>query len=242
MLYAILQYQSAQNYHANNLVLNFFIILFWIVPRIQSLANSKNLPNKNSNRIFKEKHYYHWQNVFVCYYTDDECFYVGLGHTGRSARKGNNYVPNQYRPFQCCPTKLERSTKVPKMTAQRIGHQKTDSRGGNFQFSTPTSKPSSQTSKPTVPLSKTPPAKSSTSTKKALPSPSTTQYKRPETPTVKVPAIIRSEPLKSKSSQSSSKGGSKSQTSKKALASNKNGKESKFVKEGMFGIGKYIFW
>ncbi|XP_037956568.1 uncharacterized protein LOC119686146 isoform X12 [Teleopsis dalmanni] len=71
---------------------------------------------------------------------NDECFYVGLGHEGRSAKRGNNYVPNDYKPFQCCPTKLEKSTKVPKMTAQRIGHSATETGGkrsgqGNFQFS-----------------------------------------------------------------------------------------------------------
>lgn len=73
--------------------------------------------------------------LFVC--TDDECFYVGLGHDGGSARRGNN----AYKPFQCCPTKLEKPTKVPKMTAQRIGHGDSDavkkrggSSAGNFQF------------------------------------------------------------------------------------------------------------
>ncbi|XP_026842391.1 protein PFC0760c isoform X10 [Drosophila persimilis] len=72
---------------------------------------------------------------------DDECFYVGLGHDGHSAKRGNNFVPNDYKPFQCCPTKLEKSTKVPKMTAQRIGHSDGDQGkraggvgGGNFQF------------------------------------------------------------------------------------------------------------
>ncbi|XP_043866809.1 putative leucine-rich repeat-containing protein DDB_G0290503 isoform X9 [Drosophila mojavensis] len=84
---------------------------------------------------------------------DDECFYVGLGHDGHSAKRGNSYVPNDYKPFQCCPTKLEKSTKVPKMTAQRIGHSDGESskrQGGNFKFaSTTNQKPSSQTpSKP----------------------------------------------------------------------------------------------
>lgn len=78
-------------------------------------------------------------------HTDDECFYVGLGHDGSAARRGNNYAPNAYKPFQCCPTKLEKSTKVPKMSAQRIGHSDSDATtagkrsggggaGGNFQF------------------------------------------------------------------------------------------------------------
>lgn len=83
-------------------------------------------------------------------YADDECFYVGLGHEGRSAKRSNNYAPDNYKPFQCCPTKLEKSTKVPKMTAQRIGHSAASDGGkrqtGNFQFgsadSTPTPTPS----------------------------------------------------------------------------------------------------
>ncbi|XP_016991610.1 uncharacterized protein LOC108053463 isoform X17 [Drosophila rhopaloa] len=93
---------------------------------LQWLVNQKNLGKRNSNR-----------NAFN---KDDECFYVGLGHDGHSAKRGNNFVPNDYKPFQCCPTKLEKSTKVPKMTAQRIGHSEGDQGkrpgvgGGNFQF------------------------------------------------------------------------------------------------------------
>ncbi|KMY91794.1 uncharacterized protein LOC6733259 isoform X18 [Drosophila simulans] len=91
---------------------------------LQWLVNQKNLGKRNSNR-----------NAFN---QDDECFYVGLGHDGHSAKRGNNFVPNDYKPFQCCPTKLEKSTKVPKMTAQRIGHSEGDQgkrpSGGNFQF------------------------------------------------------------------------------------------------------------
>lgn len=85
-----------------------------------------------------------------CVYTDDECFYVGLGHQGGASAKKGGYVPNEYRPFQCCPTKLERSTKVPKMTAQKIGHAKTNTKddGGNFKFSAP--KPT--TTKPKSPI------------------------------------------------------------------------------------------
>ncbi|XP_068148177.1 uncharacterized protein hlk isoform X14 [Drosophila tropicalis] len=84
---------------------------------------------KNENRVLQ----------WLINQKNDECFYVGLGHDGHSAKRGNNYVPNDYKPFQCCPTKLEKSTKVPKMTAQRIGHHSDgDSAskrpGGNFQF------------------------------------------------------------------------------------------------------------
>ncbi|XP_022229052.2 uncharacterized protein LOC111078586 isoform X14 [Drosophila obscura] len=106
---------------------------------LQWLINQKNLGERKSK-----------SNAFS---PDDECFYVGLGHDGHSAKRGNNFVPNDYKPFQCCPTKLEKSTKVPKMTAQRIGHSDGDQGkraggvgGGNFQFaasaaSKPTKKP-----------------------------------------------------------------------------------------------------
>ncbi|XP_033233632.1 uncharacterized protein hlk isoform X19 [Drosophila pseudoobscura] len=86
---------------------------------------------KNENRVLQ----------WLINQKNDECFYVGLGHDGHSAKRGNNFVPNDYKPFQCCPTKLEKSTKVPKMTAQRIGHSDGDQGkraggvgGGNFQF------------------------------------------------------------------------------------------------------------
>ncbi|XP_017868176.1 PREDICTED: uncharacterized protein LOC108617049 isoform X11 [Drosophila arizonae] len=105
---------------------------------LQWLINQKNLGKRITRNAFHK---------------DDECFYVGLGHDGHSAKRGNSYVPNDYKPFQCCPTKLEKSTKVPKMTAQRIGHSDGESskrQGGNFKFaSTTNQKPSSQTpSKP----------------------------------------------------------------------------------------------
>lgn len=73
--------------------------------------------------------------------TDDECFYVGLGHRGQSqtARKSNFLGSDEYRPFQCCPTKLERATKVPKMTAQRLApknpNDRASSKSGHFEFS-----------------------------------------------------------------------------------------------------------
>lgn len=80
--------------------------------------------------------------MFLCSInTDDECFYVGLGHRGQSqtARKSNFLGSDEYRPFQCCPTKLERATKVPKMTAQRLAPKNTNDRAssqsGHFEFS-----------------------------------------------------------------------------------------------------------
>ncbi|XP_055320473.1 uncharacterized protein LOC129577457 isoform X9 [Sitodiplosis mosellana] len=81
---------------------------------------------------------------------NDECFYVGMAHQAQSARKGNNYVPNDYRPFQCCPTKLERQTRVPKMSAQKLSHQKDSddkSRKSQFEFNDAKSSSSSSSSK-----------------------------------------------------------------------------------------------
>lgn len=78
--------------------------------------------------------------MFLCSFnTDDECFYVGLGHRGQSqtARKSNFMGSDEYRPFQCCPTKLERATKVPKMTAQRLSNKNTNektAKSGHFEF------------------------------------------------------------------------------------------------------------
>jgi len=66
---------------------------------------------------------------------NDECFYVGLGHQGQSSRKGSNYVPNNYRPFQCCPTKVERATRVPKMSAQKLSYKKDNTEKSRFEFS-----------------------------------------------------------------------------------------------------------
>lgn len=73
--------------------------------------------------------------LYVHISTDDECFYVGMAHPAQSARKGNNYVPNDYRPFQCCPTKLERQTRVPKMSAQRLSQKKDSNEKSRFEFS-----------------------------------------------------------------------------------------------------------
>lgn len=84
---------------------------------------------------------------FCCAHTDDQCFYVGLGQRGQSqsARKANFLGSDEYRPFQCCPTKLERATKVPKMTAQRLAQSKSNDRKpgkqGNFHFADVTPKP-----------------------------------------------------------------------------------------------------
>ncbi|XP_015014657.2 uncharacterized protein LOC6542960 isoform X4 [Drosophila erecta] len=108
---------------------------------------------KNENRVLQ----------WLVNQKNDECFYVGLGHDGHSAKRGNNFVPNDYKPFQCCPTKLEKSTKVPKMTAQRIGHSEGDQgkrpSGGNFQFAGQASSTSS--TKPLATKKQTKPANNS---------------------------------------------------------------------------------
>ncbi|XP_034650071.1 uncharacterized protein LOC117889742 isoform X15 [Drosophila subobscura] len=115
---------------------------------------------KNENRVLQ----------WLINQKNDECFYVGLGHDGQSAKRGNNFVPNDYKPFQCCPTKLEKSTKVPKMTAQRIGHSDGDQGkrsgggsvggGGNFQFAA--SAASKPAKKPEPTSSRSVPAKKQT--------------------------------------------------------------------------------
>lgn len=60
-----------------------------------------------------------------------------MAHPAQSARKGNNYVPNDYRPFQCCPTKVERTTRVPKMSAQKLAHKKDSDEKSRFDFTPP---------------------------------------------------------------------------------------------------------
>ncbi|XP_055690238.1 uncharacterized protein LOC129793827 isoform X16 [Lutzomyia longipalpis] len=93
---------------------------------------------KNENRVLQ----------WLIDQKNDGCFYVGLGQSG-NAKKGSGYVPHEYRPFQCCPTKLERSIKVPKMTAAKIGHESKKNSGGSFKFGTPTPPPKSDTKSPT---------------------------------------------------------------------------------------------
>lgn len=73
-----------------------------------------------------------------------------MAHQAQSARKGNNYVPNDYRPFQCCPTKLERQTRVPKMSAQKLSHKKDNdekTRSSQFEFSSPSDSSKTSTGK-----------------------------------------------------------------------------------------------
>lgn len=73
--------------------------------------------------------------MFLVYRADDGCFYVGLGNNSKKKRGG---APADYRPFQCCPTKLEKSTRVPKMTAAKIGESAGGRKaGGNFKFAVP---------------------------------------------------------------------------------------------------------
>ena len=86
--------------------------------------------------------------MFLVYRADDGCFYVGLGSNGKKKSGG---APADYRPFQCCPTKLEKSTRVPKMTAAKIGESAGGRKaGGNFKFaSVPSKAPAVQKDKAT---------------------------------------------------------------------------------------------
>lgn len=103
----------------------------------------------------------------------DGCFYVGLG--------GKSTLPKQssYEPYQCCPTKVTRGTKVAKMTP----HQ------------TPVSKPTfgkvrqSTNSQPTKPAPKP--------VVKSTPKLSTPKLPTPKLPTpVRLPAKPVREPIK----------------------------------------------
>lgn len=89
---------------------------------------------------------------FCLLHTDDECFYVGLGHQGLGARKGLNFASNNYQPFQCCPTKVQKSTKVPKMAARRIGYDKSDKQepkpSSTFKFAEETKKSKKEEQQP----------------------------------------------------------------------------------------------
>lgn len=80
--------------------------------------------------------------MFLVYRADDECFYVGLGNNGNNKKKRGG-APADFKPFQCCPTKLEQSTRVPKMTAAKIGESAGSRKaGGNFKFANVPSKAS----------------------------------------------------------------------------------------------------
>ena len=67
----------------------------------------------------------------VC--TDDECFYVGLGHGGR-VKKKDAKARDERNSFKCCPCKVERNTKVTQMSAQRISRRDDKNRQEQFRF------------------------------------------------------------------------------------------------------------
>lgn len=101
---------------------------------------------------------------------------MGVDHNRKSARKGNNYVPNDYRPFQCCPTKLERATRVPKMTAQKLSHKKESDEKSRFEFNDASSSGSSSTTT-TKPKKETVSATKSTKTQSQTKASSSTPKK-----------------------------------------------------------------
>lgn len=148
-------------------------------------------------------------------HTDDECFFVGLGHRGetaQSARKSNFLGSDEYRPFQCCPTKLERATKVPKMTAQRLAHKNDHDKGksGYFTF---TNDPKHRVSEPEK-LKKT---------------------SKPTVVVVPTAATGKKGPVEMVNDKKDIK-----TESKKALAKGKN--KEKQGQKGLLGIGKVVNW
>lgn len=164
---------------------------------------------------------------FCMLHTDDECFYVGLGHKGQSSRKGNNYLPNDYRPFQCCPTKIERTTRVPKMTAQKLAY-KSDNEGDRTRFEFP----SSSSKKDSSSGRKESPKYTSSSTSSYKPSPAA---KKPAKKTVHDDDdddIVTSSHDKKESKKSSST------TSK----GNKETVKAKPGQKGLLGIAKIVNW
>lgn len=171
-----------------------------------------------------------WQNVFVCT-TDDECFYVGLGHKGQSSRKGNNYVPNDYRPFQCCPKKVERSTRVPKMSAQKIGHKKdNDDDRTHFDFTSSSSKKdSSSAGNKNTPKYKT----------------STTSSHKPSSSSAKKPAKKSNRDDDDDDDDHVTPSHTEKKEPKKSSSASKGNKETVKAKpgqKGLLGIAKIVNW
>lgn len=149
-------------------------------------------------------------------YTDDECFFVGLGHRGQSetARKSNFLGSNEYRPFQCCPTKLERATKVPKMTAQRLAHKNDNEKSGYFQFNNDPKK-ESRVSEPAKVRKLT---------------------TAPVTPAATTPSTT----ISNKKSNADTDKKDAKPDGKKALAKGKD--KGKQGQKGLLGIGKVVNW
>lgn len=72
--------------------------------------------------------------IVINFAAGDGCFYVGLG--------GKSVVPKpaSYEPYQCCPTKLGKGTKVAKMTATKLPKPATKKNEGSskkFETSKP---------------------------------------------------------------------------------------------------------
>lgn len=184
---------------------------------------------------------------FCLLHTDDECFYVGLGHQGLGARKGQNFAPNNYQPFQCCPTKVQKTTKVPKMSARRIGYDKSDTNkqeqkpSSTFKFADEPKKSSKKSSKSEdeelqqpvkVSYKKTQSTKSQSDDKKQTFTPVTSASKATK------PSTTTTTSTQTKSSKPSVdiKG------NKKRAPANKDAKLN--VNNGMFDdiVKKYMFW
>lgn len=62
---------------------------------------------------------YFRQNLTLCFaYAGDGCFYVGLGGKG-------SFPKSPFEPYQCCPSKPSRGTKVAKATHPKMTKQVT---------------------------------------------------------------------------------------------------------------------
>lgn len=73
--------------------------------------------------------------TLVNFAAGDGCFYVGLG--------GKSVVPKpaSYEPYQCCPTKLGKGTKVAKMTATKLPKPSVKKNEGSSKKSESNTKP-----------------------------------------------------------------------------------------------------
>lgn len=159
---------------------------------------------------------------FCMYITDDACFWVGVDHNSKSARKGNNYVPNDYRPFQCCPTKLERATRVPKMTAQKLSHKKDTDEKSRFEFNDGSSTTTSSAKPKKEPITSTKSTKSSPKTASSPPKKATTAKKVVNKPVEDDVVLIKE--------------------AKKTVAKPKEAAKAKPGQKGLLGIAKIVNW
>lgn len=63
---------------------------------------------------------------------NDECFYVGISKGKVNTKKSNE--PSYYTPYQCCPTKVDKSAKLSVLSDTKLGNSKSGSNDINFKF------------------------------------------------------------------------------------------------------------